>query len=45
MGNRCVTSEALMWPGHMIILFDEFSKQPFQMTLTKHYHMVKQLAT
>ncbi|HUT46919.1 MAG TPA: hypothetical protein VMX36_11585 [Sedimentisphaerales bacterium] len=29
----------------MIVIFDEFLKQPFKMILAKHYYMVKQLAT
>jgi len=29
----------------VIVLFDEFSKQPFKVTLAKHDHMVKQLSS
>ena len=29
----------------MIVIFDEFPKQPFKMILAKHYYMVKQLVT
>ena len=43
--NRRATAEALVRSCHVIVVFDELSKQPFKMTLTKHYYMVKQLTT
>jgi len=33
MRNRRVSMQAFVWPGHVIILFDEFFKQPFKMAL------------
>jgi len=33
MRHRCVTLQALVGPGHMIILVDELLQQPFQMTV------------
>jgi len=34
-----------MWPGHVIVLFDEFSEQPLKMSLTKHYHVIEHLSS
>ena len=42
--NRRVTLQALVRPGHMIILFDELLQEPFQMTLAQHDHIVKDLS-
>ena len=44
MRHRRVTLQALVGPGHVIILFDERMQEPFQMTLAQHDHMVKELS-
>ena len=45
MRNRCVTRQALVGPGQMIVLFGVLPKRPFKMTLAKHDHMIKELST
>ena len=42
--NRRVTRQALVRPGQVIVLFDILPKQPFQMPLAQHDHMVKELS-
>jgi len=42
--NGRVTVKALVWPCNVIVIFDEFLEQPFQMTQTEHYHMIEHLS-
>ena len=44
MRNRRVTVQALVGSCHVIILFDELSKQPFKVTLAEHDHMIQHLS-
>ena len=44
LAARLLAVEALMRQGHVIVVADEFLRQPVQMPLAQHGHVIVQLA-
>ncbi len=39
-----IAIQTLVWPGYVIILFNELSQKPVEMRLAQHNHVIEQLA-
>ncbi len=39
-----LATQALVWPGNVVVLLDELPHHPLEVSLTQHDHMVQQLS-